>query len=109
MTLVCATLHRKFPNAAVRTASEPQAALNVARAQKMDAIVVQRETESDELALVEVLRAVTKAPIVLMSAGHNERAASFAGASYFLHHGQWLLVGTVVAKLISAKPVDTQP
>src|SRR5687767_6928143 len=83
LMLVSTTLHRKFPNAIVQTCRDSEAAVAVARAQRLDAIVVQRGADSDELPLVEELRTVTTVPIVLMSGAHHERLAIEAGASHF--------------------------
>jgi hypothetical protein len=106
MMLVSATLHRKFPNSVVQTCRDSEVAIDVARDQRLDAVVAQRSVDSDELLLVEGLRAVTSAPIVLMSGGHHKDATLAAGASRFLHHDRWLLIGTEVAKLIGAGTLD---
>jgi DNA-binding response OmpR family regulator len=104
--LLSTTLHRKFANAIVQTCRDSEAAIVVARDHPLDAIVAQRSFDLDELPLVESLRAVTTVPILLMSGAHNECVAKRAGASGVLHHDQWLLVGTVLAKLIAADPVE---
>ena len=75
----------------------------MAHIQPLDAIIAHRSSDMDELPLVECLRATT-APVLLMSGAHHEEAAIGAGASSFLRYDQWLLVGTVVAKLIGADP-----
>jgi hypothetical protein len=82
---------------------DPERLMRVARDWKLDAIVAQRSSDLDELPLVEKLRAVTTAPILLMSSPQQEADAAAAGASDFLRHDQWLLVGTAVARLIGAK------
>lgn len=105
LMLVSTTLHRKFPNAIVQTCRDSGAALIVARDHTLDAIVAQRSSDLDELPLVESLRAVTTVPIVLMSGDHHEQVATEAGASCFLRHDQWLLIGTVIAKLIGANTI----
>jgi DNA-binding response OmpR family regulator len=105
LMLVSTTLHRKFPNAIVQTCRDSEAALAVARDHTLDAIVAQRSSDLDELPLVESLRAVTTVPIVLMSGPHHADGATDAGASLFLRHDQWLLIGTAVARLIGAEPV----
>lgn len=105
--LVSTTLHRKFPNAVVQTCRDAETAIEVAKSQRLDAIVAQRGADADELPLVEGLRAVTTVPIVLMSGAHHESTAIAAGASHFLHRDEWLLIGTVVAKLIGASPAET--
>ena len=104
LMLVSTTLHRKFPNAIVQTCRDSDAAIVVARDHTLDAIVAQRSSDLDELPLVKSLRAVTTAPIVLMSGAHQGQVATQAGASYFLRRDQWLLVGSAVANLIGANP-----
>jgi hypothetical protein len=56
------------------------AALQAAQAQKFNAIVSHRSTDLDEIPLIKHLRAVTKIPIIGMSAYHNEAPAIAAGA-----------------------------
>lgn len=104
LLLISTTLHRKFPNSVVQTCRDSEAALEVARAQRLDAIVAHRSTDLDEIPLVEHLRAVTSAPIILMSGPHHAQAALAAGAAGHLDQEQWLLIGTTVAELIAARP-----
>jgi DNA-binding response OmpR family regulator len=102
LLLVSTTLHRKFPNSVVQTCRDSEVAIEVARTQKVDAIIANRSADLDELPLVESLRAVTIVPIVLMGSLHHEQTAVAAGASAFLLEDQWLLIGTTVGKLIGA-------
>src|SRR5688572_28648404 len=104
LLLLSTTLHRKFPNAVVQTCRESEAAVQVARSQRLDAVVTCRSTDMDELPLVEALRRVTAVPIVLVSAAHHEKNAPEAGASAFLDRDRWLMIGTVVSDLVGAKP-----
>ena len=89
-----------------QTCRDSEAAVDVARTPQLDAIIAHRSAVLDELPLVESLRAVTSAPIVLISGSHYEHAALAAGASQYLHHDQWLLIGTRVGELIGARLVD---
>lgn len=104
LLLLSTTLHRKFPNAIVQTCRDSEAALDVARTQKLDAVIANRSTDLDELPLVENLRATTTAPIVLVSGADYEPLARTAGASAFLLHDRWLLIGNIVSELIGARP-----
>jgi DNA-binding response OmpR family regulator len=101
--LISTTLHRKFPNSVVLTCRDSEAALEVARSQRVDAIVANRGTDLDELPLLEALRAATSTPIVLISHAHHGRQALAAGAARFLDQDQWLLVGTTVSEIIGAR------
>lgn len=107
LMLITTTLYRKFPNAVVLTCRDSAAALEVTRTQRLDAIVAQRSSDMKELPLVEVLRAKTSAPILLMSGERHEEAAVAAGVSQVLSHDQWLLVGTSIARLIGANPAHS--
>jgi DNA-binding response OmpR family regulator len=104
LRLVSTNLQRKFPNAVVQTCRDSEAATQATRTQKLDAIVACGGTDMDALPLVEALRRETVAPIVLLSGGHHEKLASVAGASCFLDRDRWLIVGTVVADLLGARP-----
>ena len=104
--LISNTLHRKFPNAVVQTCRESQPALAVAKSQALDAIIVNRSTDLDEIPLVVQLHAATPTPIVVMSGHHGEREFIAAGASRHLHPERWLLIGTVVGDLIGAHPAE---
>lgn len=101
--LISTTLHRKFPNSIVLTCRDSEAALEVARNQRLDVIAANRSTDLDELPLLEALRAVTSTPIVLISHVHHGRQALAAGAARFLNQDQWLLVGTMVSELLGAR------
>jgi DNA-binding response OmpR family regulator len=98
------TLHRKFPNAVVQTCRDSEIAGQVAQSQRLDAIIACRSIDMDELPLVESLRRLTAVPIVLVSAAHHEKLAAEAGASAFLDHDRWLMIGNVVGDLIGANP-----
>lgn len=102
--LVSNTLHRKFPNSVVQTCRDASAAIEVARTQRLDAIVAHRSTELDEISLVQQLCAVTTAPIVAVTRRDQEVAALAAGASKQLAPEQWLLIGQTVGDLIGAHP-----
>ena len=105
LMLVSTTLQRKFPNAIVQNCRDSDGAILVARNYTLDAIVAQRCSDLDELALTEKLRAVTAVPIVLMSSTHKSQAATEAGASSFLRHEQWLIIGRAVARLVGAEAI----
>lgn len=102
LSLLATTLHRKFPNSIVQTCRDSDAAIAVVKAHALDAIVLHRSSDMDEIPLLEVVRYVTSAPIVAMSGYRLEAPALAAGASKYLHVEQWLLIGTVVAELIGA-------
>jgi DNA-binding response OmpR family regulator len=104
LMLISTTLHRKFPNSVVKTCRETKAALSAAKAHKLDAIIAHRSADTDEIPLWEQLRATSDAPIVAISNHRHAEAAQLAGASRFLHVEQWLLIGTVVADLLGARP-----
>jgi CheY-like chemotaxis protein len=107
LMLISTTLHRKFSNAVVETCRDSEAALEVAKNQQFDAIVTHRSLDMDELPLLEHLRAVTAVPIVVMSGSHSEDGAMASGASHFLRDDQWLLIGSVVAKILGAPAIET--
>ena len=102
--LISNTLHRKFPNSVVQTCRDSEAAIEVAKSQKLDAIVAHHSTDLDEIPLLELLLAVTRVPIVVVSNYHNRERALAAGASAYLHPDEWLLIGTVVGNSIGASP-----
>lgn len=104
LLLLSTTLHRKFPNSVVQTCRDSDAAIEVARNHRLDAIVSHRSTDLEEVPLVEQLRTATSAPIVMMAQPHLEKLAAAAGASRFLDQEQWLLLGLTVGELIGARP-----
>jgi CheY-like chemotaxis protein len=104
LTLVANTLRRRFPQAVVLTCRESEPAIELARTQRFDAIVANTSTDLTELPLVENLRAATTAPIILMSTGSFEERALASGATRFLNVQRWLLIGTVVARVVGADP-----
>src|SRR5688572_2671044 len=81
LLLLSTTLHRKFPNAVVQTCRDSEVAVQVARSQRLDAIIACRSTDMDELSLIEAMRRATAVPIVLVSSPHHEKLAAEAGAS----------------------------
>lgn len=103
LSLIATTLHRKFPNSVVQTCRDSDAAVAVVKAHTLDAIVLHRSCDMDEMPLLEVVHNATSVPIVAMSGYRLESAALAGGATKYLHIEQWLLVGTVVAELIGAK------
>jgi len=103
LSLIATTLHRKFPNSVVQTCRDADPALAVVRAHKLDAIVMHRSSDMDEIPLLEHIRSATNVPIVAVTGYGLETAALAAGAAQYLHVEQWLLIGTVVAELIGAR------
>lgn len=105
LTLLSATLFRRFPNSVVHSCCDAEAALLAATAQNLEAIIAHRSTDMDEIPLLEYLRAATSAPIIALSGYPYEEAAKLAGASRFLHLEQSLLISNVVAEVIG-DPVE---
>lgn len=104
LSLIATTLHRKFPNSAVLTCRESHPALAIAQSQPLDAIVASGCSDLDELPLVQRLREVASAPILMMSMRAVEDGARAAGAAAYLHASRWLLAGTVVAQMLGVLP-----
>ena len=100
LSLIASTLQRKFPRSVVRTCRESGPAIELARAQRFDAIITNASTDLAELPLLESLRPVTAAPIVVMSSDPMKPRALAMGATRFLDVQRWLLLGTVVADVI---------
>jgi DNA-binding response OmpR family regulator len=98
------TLTRKFPNSIVQTCRDGNAATTIAQSVRLDAIIVHRASDLDEIPLVEHLRAITSAPIIAMVREHQAEAARVAGADRCLRPEQWLLVGSAVADLVRTRP-----
>lgn len=107
LLLISTTLHRKFPNSVVQTCRDSEAAIGVASTTHLDAIITTQSSDLDPVPLVEQLRAASTAPIVAMAAPLDEPRALAAGASRFLHHEQWLLIGTTVGELLGARPAES--
>jgi hypothetical protein len=74
----------------------------LARAERLDAMIVHRAEEVDGLTLIRLLREVNATiPIVMVSGIDRAKEAAAAGATCFLSYEAWLRIGTVVAELLS--------
>jgi CheY-like chemotaxis protein len=100
--LLVKTLLRKFPHAIVEECQDGDAALALAKSEKLDAMVVHRAAEIDGLTLIRMLRqADPHTPIVMVSGLDRSRQAIEAGASTFLSYDAWLRIGIVVSDLLT--------
>lgn len=100
--LLVKTLLRKFPQAVVQECQDGDAAIAIARSEKLDAIVAHRAAEIDGLTLIRLLRQVNPAiPIVMVSGLDRSKEAVAAGATCFLSYDAWLRIGTVVSELLT--------
>jgi DNA-binding NtrC family response regulator len=99
--LLVKTLLRKFPGAAVIECRVADAALSIARTDKLSLIVTHRTAELAGSDLVRALREINSTvPIVMVSSIDRCEAAQEAGASTFLLYDEWLRIGTVVEELL---------
>lgn len=101
--LLVKTLLRKFPQAVLQECQDGDAAIAIARMEKLDAIIAHRAAEVDGLTLIRMLRQTNpKVPIVMVSGLDRSQEAMAAGATCFLSYDAWLRIGTVVAELLSS-------
>lgn len=102
--LLVKTLLRKFPGAVFHELDDANKALELARSNRVTAIVTHRTAEVMGIELVRLLReANNRVPIIMVSGIDREREALEAGANCFLHYDEWLRIGSVVDAYISSQ------
>lgn len=100
--LLVKTLLRKFPQSVLQECQDAEAAVALAKSEKLDAIVAHRAAEVDGLTLIRMLRhANPLVPLVMVSGFDRSKEAVAAGATCFLSYDAWLRIGTVVADLLN--------
>jgi len=102
--LLTRSLVRKFPRTVVLECSSAETAACTARDEIVDVIVLHRATDVNGIDLVEKMRDVSRAPIIMVSGIDRSAEARGAGANFFLNYDEWLRIGTVVADLLSLPP-----
>ena len=103
--LLSKTLKRKFPDAVLHASHDADAAMEILKKVKVDAIIVHRAADMDGVRLTKALREAMPQGLIVMVSGYDRaKEAAAAGATLFLSYDEWLRVGTVVAdELIKAK------
>jgi len=105
--LLAKTLLRKFPQALVQECQDSAPAIDAAKHESPDAIVVHRASDVDGLTLVALLRKVNAGvPIVMVSGRGSCPEAIDAGATVFLNYDAWLRIGTVVEEVLTAPATE---
>jgi len=95
--LLARTLSRKFPGAVIISSAHSHDALENAKTQKPDAIVVHRPLDFTGEEMVRQLRETQPGiPIVMVSSIDRTESARNSGADSFLLYDAWLLLGGVV-------------
>lgn len=108
--LVVRTIMRKFPAAVVQEYQDCSTAMVAAGAGNFDVIVAHRAVDLDGLTLVRMFRKVSpQVPILMLSGIDRTEAALEAGATRFHNYDAWLLVGTVIAEMLSPAPAADSP
>jgi DNA-binding NarL/FixJ family response regulator len=106
--LLSKTLKRKFPDAVLHASHDTDAALDILKNVKVDAIIVHRAADMDGVPLTKALReAMPKGLIVMVSGYDRSKEATAAGATRFLSYDEWLRVGTVVADELKSQEAVT--
>ena len=104
-SLLTRTLLRKFPQSLATECGDATTAVQTAKTERLDAIIVHRAGEVSGLELIPLLRHVVPAiPIVFVSGFDRSAEAVAAGATCFLNYDAWLRIGTVVNDLL--RPED---
>jgi CheY-like chemotaxis protein len=100
--LLAKTLLRKFPEAALVECRAGETALELARGKDFAAFIVHRTPEFAGAELVRAIRKINpETPILMMSGVDRRQVAMEAGANAFLLFDEWLLLGSVVAELLT--------
>ena len=101
--LLVKTLLRKYPGAIIRECEEAVMAVQIARTQRLAAVVTHRTFDTPGVELVRQLRAVDPdVPIVMVSGIDRAASAVEAGATSFLNYDEWLRIGTIVEQHLAA-------
>lgn len=104
-SLLSRTLHRKFPQSITLECVDADAAINVAQAEKLDAVIVHRTSQNTGVEIIQLLRQVNPGvPILAVSGFDRTKVSLEAGANRFLNYDQWLMVGTVVLEMLMPAP-----
>ena len=99
------TLLRKFPGALIKECDTAPAALAAVQSAAIDVAICHRLDGHDGATVVGLLRQANPAvPIIMVSGINRSHEARKAGANAFLNFDEWLTLGTVVERLLTAKP-----
>jgi CheY-like chemotaxis protein len=108
--LLVKTLLRKFPKAVIQECQHAESAIEIAREQKLTAIVAHRAAEMDGILLVQMLRRVNpQVPIIMVSGLDRTSEATAAGANGFLNYDEWLRIGTYLVDLLAGAKLSGGP
>jgi CheY-like chemotaxis protein len=107
--LLVRTLNRKFPGAVTIECSESEEAIAYLKAHNFAAIILHRASDADALPMVEILRAKTQTPVIVVSDVDRSEKVLAAGATGFLHYDAWLNLGTVVANVLKLASTGNTP
>lgn len=100
--LLTQTLARKFPNSILHEARDGDAAIALVKRVAFSAIISHRTYDYDGETLVALFRRLNPAvPIVMVSGYDRAERARTAGANAFLNYDKWLMIGTVVSKVLA--------
>ena len=100
--LLTQTLARKFPNAILHEARDGDTAIALVKRVAFSAIISHRTYDYDGETLVALFRRLNPAvPIVMVSGYDRAERAKAAGANAFLNYDKWLMIGTVVSKVLA--------
>lgn len=100
-SLLSHTLARTFPQAKIHYSAEAAEGIEIARVEKLSAVIVHRAIGMTSEEAVRTLRQVIpKVPIVMVSVNNRRESALAAGATQFLLYDEWLMLGQVVSSLL---------
>jgi hypothetical protein len=102
--LLVRTLMRVFPNCAVLSVYDFEAALKIVSEDKFDAVLTHRAVGADPAELIRGIRGVNaNVPILGVSGIDRTAEVLAAGANRFLNYDEWLRVGTVVSEVLGSE------
>ena len=101
--MVSKTLLRKFPQAMIHECADCDVAAEFVKSSQPSLAIVHRSLDADHVEAIQKLRAINPDLIILALSGDPRKEAEVlnAGATKFLHYDKWLLIGHVVADLLT--------
>lgn len=99
------TLRRKFAGALIKECDTVPAALAAIQTAPVDVAICHRLEGHDGSTIVGLLRQANPVvPIIMVSGINRSLEARKAGANAFVNFDEWLTLGTVVERFLTAKP-----
>lgn len=103
------TLLRKFPTGIIKECATVEAAMAALNEGRVDAIISHRAIGYDGVATIALLHgARPELPLIMVSGTDRSKEARDAGATEFIRFDAWLMVGTVVERILKAPPDPTK-